>query len=67
MIGRFTLINLNEYVDAFNLAINSKYSFIKKFDVQSSKEADYRRFQHYKMEENADTKGLICFKFILKC
>lgn len=62
MLSRLTIKNLNEFVEAFNSAINSKYTFMKKFDVTSTKEADYKRFQNYKTQENAETKGFYFYK-----
>ncbi|KAH9424611.1 Spindle and kinetochore-associated protein 1 [Dermatophagoides pteronyssinus] len=58
MLSRLTLSTLNESIDAFNHSIYAKYQFIKKFDIQSTKESDYKRYQQYKSQENADTKGI---------
>lgn len=58
MLSRLTLSTLNESIDAFNHSIMCKYMFIRKFDIQSTKETDYKRYQQYKAQENVDTKGI---------
>ncbi|KAH7642488.1 uncharacterized protein LOC124492593 [Dermatophagoides farinae] len=58
MLSRLTLSTLNESVDAFNHSIMCKYMFIRKFDLHSTKETEYKRYQEYKSHENADTKGI---------
>lgn len=59
MLSRLTLSTLNESVDAFNHSIMCKYMFIRKFDLHSTKETEYKRYQEYKSHENADTKGKV--------
>ena len=65
MLSRLTLSTLNESIDAFNHSIYAKYQFIKKFDIQSTKESDYKRYQQYKSQENADTKGRFTYFFFV--
>lgn len=57
MRGRLKLEELNDFVSAFNLTIQEKYKLISSYSLHSSNEEIYKRFQNYKSQENADTKG----------
>lgn len=58
MRGRLKLEELNDFVSAFNLTIQEKYKLISSYSLHSSNEEIYKRYQTYKSQENADTKGV---------
>lgn len=58
MRGRLRLEELNDFVSDFNLTIQEKYKLINSYSIHSSNEELYKRYQVYKSQEIAETKGM---------